>query len=85
MAISKEQLAKIIGGRAKDLCNSEFDRMVESRTSFGKQRGNSSDYYGDEYMEESYDDDTSYDDYDDSDIEYNHKTASKSKMPEYIK
>ena len=34
MAISKEQLSAIIGGRAKDLCSPTFDKMVESRTSF---------------------------------------------------
>lgn len=82
MAISKEQLERIINGRAKDLCNSNFDRMVESKTSFGKARGDSYDYYEDEI--DTYDEpEEEYNN--DSDMEYNANTAMKSKMPDHIK
>ena len=87
MAISKEQLSAIIGGRAKDLCNPNFDKMVESKKSHNNGvHPSTSDY---DYDADKYD--KMYLSEDEeftppvNNITYNQHTASKSKMPEFIK
>lgn len=92
MAVSKQQLAQIIG-KARDLCNPEGDRLVES-------------YKGDGNFDRNDPDPSSYDDYSQfdrmylneeedyqpqkrnvqtKDIRYNQQTAANSKMPDKIK
>ena len=92
MAVSKQQLAQIIG-KARDLCNPEGDRLVES-------------YKGDGNFDRKDPDPSSYDDYSQfdrmylneeedyqpqkrnvqtKDIRYNQQTAANSKMPDKIK
>ncbi len=92
MAVSKQQLAQIIG-KARDLCNLEGDRLIES-------------YKGDGNFDRKDPDPSSYDDYSKfdrmylneeedyhpqkrnvqtKDIRYNQQTAANSKMPDKIK
>ena len=84
MAISKEQLSAIISGRAKDLCNPTFDKMVEQRTSFNSNNPSTSDYdydadeYDKMYLSES-------EDVIPTDMHYTQHNVNKSKMPEFIK
>ena len=88
MAISKEQLAAIISGRAKELCNSEFDRMVESKTSRGKLNNPSpSDYDDDAGMYDSMyiNEEEEIPETTARDFKYNANGASNSRMPENIK
>ena len=88
MAISQEQLAAIIGGRARQLCAPENERLIESYTSRNKAALNDPDpsYYDDDadaydsmYM-------STEEEYKPSDaLQYSNASASNSKMPEYIK
>jgi uncharacterized GH25 family protein len=87
MAISKEQLASIINGKAKQLCNPEGDRIVEGyarNTGIGLNDPNPSSYDYDAdafdkmYLSES---ESEYS----QDIQYSNYTASNSRMPEHIK
>jgi hypothetical protein len=89
MGISKEQLASIITGRAKNLCNPEGDRLVEGYTQGGNRGGYDPD-------PSSFNDDadrfdrmylSSYDE-PESVIRENYSqsyAASNSRMPEDIK
>lgn len=81
MAISKEQLAKIIGGPAKELCNRQ---LSETTTRKNTSNPSPSDYDSDaDYFDSLYlSDDISNND---SDIFYNQKTAAKSNLPQMIK
>lgn len=85
MAISQEQLAAIIGGRARQLCSPENDKLIESYT---RNNSNFNDpdpsYYDSDaaeydnmYLSESVD-------YNDG-LQYSNTSASNSKMPEHIK
>ena len=83
MAISKEQLASIINGKAKQLCNPEGDRIVEGyarNTGIGLNDPNPSSYDYDAdafdkmYLSES---ESEYS----QDIQYSNYTASNSRMP----
>jgi hypothetical protein len=85
MAISQEQLAAIIGGRARQLCSPENDKLIES---YKRSNNNLNDpdpsYYDSDaaeydnmYLSESVD-------YNDG-LQYSNTSASNSKMPEYIK
>lgn len=92
MAVSKQQLAQIIG-KARDLCNPEGDRIIESYNSPNNGNLNDPD-------PSSYDDYSQFDrmylneeeDYQPQkrnvqtkDIRYNQQTAANSKMPDKIK
>lgn len=85
MAISQEQLAAIIGGRARQLCSPENGKLIESYT---RNNSNFNDpdpsYYDSDaaeydnmYLSESVD-------YNDG-LQYSNTSASNSKMPEHIK
>lgn len=87
MAISKEQLSAIISGRAKDLCNPNFDKMVESKKSHNNGAHPSTsdyDYDADKYDKMYLSEDEEFT-LPVNNITYNQHTASKSKMPEFIK
>lgn len=86
MAISKEQLASIINGRAKHLCNPEGDKLVEGYT-----RGNNNidnpnpsnydydaDIYDNMYL-------STINEHKNNDIIYSESSAFNSKLPENIK
>jgi hypothetical protein len=88
MAISKEQLASIINGRAKHLCNPEGDKLVEGysrgNNGGGMNNPNPSDY--------DYDADTfdkmylsTIEENRGGDFNYSESTAFASRMPENIK
>lgn len=95
MAVSKEQLAQIIG-KARDLCNPEGDALVESY------RGQNNNGNGNDPDPSQYNDYSNYDrmylnedeDYQpqtrkrpvqSKDIRYSSQTAQNSKMPDKIK
>lgn len=89
MAISKEQLASIISGRAAQLCSPEGSRLIESHT--GKQ-GIRSDFNNPDpsaYDDDAYAFDSMYlstlDEGEERDIQYSNATANNSKMPDHIK
>lgn len=88
MAISKEQLASIINGKAKHLCNPEGDRLIETykrgNNGGGMNNPNPSDY--------DYDADTfdkmylsTIEENRGGDFNYSESTAFASRMPENIK
>lgn len=88
MAISKEKLAAIINGTAKQLCSPEGDMLIEqSKNSL------SGDYYNPSPTEFDYDaqqyDSLFYGEMNETknmgDIKYNEASASNSKLPEHIK
>ena len=89
MAISKEQLASIISGRAKHLCNPEGDRLVEGYTK--NSRGGSYDPDPSSYDNDADAFDRMYlSSYDDSsritnNNEYTSMSATNSRMPDDIK
>jgi hypothetical protein len=89
MAISKEQLAAIISGRAKHLCNPEGDRMVESRmrhSSANLDNPDPSMYDSDADAFDAMFTSSIYEERSNSgDIKYNEISASNSKLPEHIK
>lgn len=86
MPVSKEQLAKIIGGKARELCSPEGDRMIsEARGSRGgggyDQNPNEYDdyeQYDRMYLNEDEDSDT-------TDIRYTRQNADYSRLPDNIK
>lgn len=89
MAVSKQQLEQILG-KARDLCNPEGDRLIESYKSQNSNDPDPSDY--DDYSEF----DKMYLNEEESypqqkrkpqakDIRYNQATAANSRMPENIK
>lgn len=89
MAVSKQQLEQILG-KARDLCNPEGDRLIESYKSQNSNDPDPSDY--DDYSEF----DKMYLNEEESypqqkrkpqakDIRYNKATAANSRMPENIK
>lgn len=94
MAVSKEQLAQIIG-KARDLCNPEGDRLVESYNSpnNGNLNGPDPSQYDDYsqydrmYLneEESYQPQPQKRPRQTKDIRYNQQTAANSRMDENIK
>ena len=86
MAISKEQLASIISGRAKHLCNTEGDRLIEGYTR-GANGGNPDPSIYD-YDADSFDRmylSTLDEGRESMGINYSTSTAANSKMPEHIK
>lgn len=88
MAISKEQLAAIISGKAKHLCNPEGDRMVESRmkhSTGGFDNPDPSLYDSDADAFDSMYSASLSEERKSGDMMYNEITASKSKLPEHIK
>ena len=86
MPVTKEQLAKIIGGKARDLCSPEGDRMI-SEARNARSGGNGYDPNPDEYgdyeefdrMYLNEDEDTQS-----SDIHYSRKNAEYSMLPENV-
>lgn len=94
MAVSKEQLAQIIG-KARDLCNPEGDRLVESYNSPNNGNLNDPDpsqyddysQYDRMYLneEESYQPQPQKRPRQTKDIRYNQQTAANSRMDENIK
>ena len=86
MAISKEQLASIINGRAKHLCNPEGDKLVEgyTRGNGNTNNPNPSDY---DYDADVYDNMylSTINEYKNNDITYSESSAFNSKLPENIK
>lgn len=88
MAISKEQLAAIISGRAKHLCNPEGDRLVESRMKHSATDLDNPDpslYSSDADAFDSMYSASLSEERGSSDMRYNEISASKSKLPEHIK
>lgn len=86
MAISKEQLASIISGRAKHLCNTEGDRLISEYTINSK--GKNPDPSNYDYDTDTFDRmylSTLDEDRESMDINYSTSTAANSKMPEHIK
>jgi hypothetical protein len=86
MAISKEQLASIISGRAKHLCNPEGDRLVEGYTRGAN--GNNPDPSSYNYDADAFDRmylSTLDEGRESGDINYSSSTAVNSRMPENIK
>jgi hypothetical protein len=86
MAISKEQLASIISGRAKHLCNPEGDRLIEGYTR--NANGNNPDPSSYDYDADAFDRmylTTLDEDRESRDINYSMSTAANSRMPEHIK
>jgi hypothetical protein len=86
MAISKEQLASIISGRAKHLCNPEGDRLIEGYTR--NANGNNPDPSSYDYDADAFDRmylSTLDEDRESRDINYSMSTAANSRMPEHIK
>lgn len=86
MAISKEQLASIISGRAKHLCNPEGDRLVEgyARSANGNNPDPSSYNYDADAFDRMYLS-TLDEGRESGDINYSSSTAVNSRMPENIK
>lgn len=87
MAISKEQLASIISGRAKHLCNPEGDRLIEGYTR-GHNGGSNPDPSSYDYDAEQFDRmylSTLDEDRESRDINYSTSSAANSRMPEHIK
>ncbi len=94
MAVSKQQLAQIIG-KARDLCNPEGDRLVESYNSPNNGNLNDPDpsqyddysQYDRMYLneEESYQPQPQKRPRQTKDIRYNQQTAANSRMDENIK
>lgn len=88
MAISKEQLAAIISGRAKHLCNPEGDRMVESRmkhSAVNLDNPDPSAYDSDANAFDSMYTSSLSEERKSGDMKYNEISASNSKLPEHIK
>lgn len=88
MAISKEQLASIISGRAKHLCNPEGDRLVEGYTRNSNANGNNPDPSSYNYDADAFDRmylSTLDEDRGSGDLNYSSSTAVNSRMPENIK
>lgn len=92
MAVSKQQLAQIIG-KARDLCNPEGDRLVESYKSdgnFDRKDPDPSSYddysqFDRMYLNEEEDYQPQKRNAQTKDIRYNQQTAANSKMPDKIK
>lgn len=87
MAISKEQLASIISGRAKHLCNPEGDRLIEGYTR-GNNGGLNPDPSSYDYDAEQFDRmylSTLDEDRENRDINYSTSSAANSRMPDHIK
>lgn len=87
MGVTKEQLASIISGRAKHLCNPSADKLIESFTrnsDGGINNPNPSDY---DYDAESFDRMylSTLDGGNKSDFSYSAFSAENSKLPEHIK
>lgn len=92
MAVSKQQLAQIIG-KARDLCNPDGDRLVESYKSdgnFDRKDPDPSSYddysqFDRMYLNEEEDYQPQKRNVQTKDIRYNQQTAANSKMPDKIK
>lgn len=94
MAVSKQQLAQIIG-KARDLCNPEGDRLVESYKGDGMgsydmnnpDPSQFTDYeqFDRMYLNEEEDYQPQKRNVQTKDIRYNQQTAANSKMPDKIK
>ena len=89
MAISKEQLASIISGRAAQLCSPEGSRLIESHTGKQRMHGNFNNPDPSAYDDDAYKFDNMYlstlDESDERDIQYSNATANNSRMPDHIK
>lgn len=88
MAISKDQLAAIITGKARHLCNPEGDKMVESKMTHTKKDLDNPDpsmYDKDAIMFDSMYSASLSEADNGRDMSYNEYTSSKSKLPEHIK
>lgn len=87
MPVSKEQLAKIIGGKARELCSPEGDRMISearnSRNGGGGYDPNPNEYDDYEQYDRMYLNED--DDMETADIHYTRKNADYSNLPENIK
>ena len=89
MAISKEQLASIISGRAAQLCSPEGSRLIENHTSKQSMYSDFNNPDPSSYDDDAYAFDSMYlstlDESDNGDIQYSNATASNSRMPDNIK
>ena len=89
MAISKEQLASIISGRAAQLCSPEGNKLIESHTGKQSMHGDFNNPDPSSYDDDAYAFDSMYlstlDENDERDIQYSNATASNSRMPDNIK
>lgn len=86
MPVSKEQLAKIIGGKARELCSPEGDRMISE--AYGSRGMNNYDPNPNEYNDyEAFDRMYLNEDenFDTGDIRYSRQNADYSRLPENIK
>lgn len=87
MPVTKEQLAKIIGGKARDLCSPEGDKMISEARGANRQGGgvydpNPNDYDDYEDFDRMY---LNEEDTTSSDIHYSRQNADYSNLPENIK
>lgn len=88
MPVSKEQLAKIIGGKARELCSPEGDRLIsEARSSRNGNMydPNPNDYDDYEQFDSMYLNEDEYEDTNTADIHYTKKNANYSRLPDNIK
>ena len=89
MAISKEQLASIISGKARQLCGPEGDRLVESYSGKQNMRGNFNDPDPASYDDDALEFDNMYlsslEESRGGDIKYSSGSANNSRMPDHIK
>ena len=89
MAISEEQLASIISGRAAQLCSPEGSRLIESHTGKQSMHNDFDNPDPSAYDDDAYAFDSMYlstlDESDERDIQYSNATASNSRMPDHIK
>ena len=86
MPVSKEQVAKIIGGKARELCSPEGDRMISEAHSSRNGNGydpNPNDYDDYEQFDRMYLNED--EDVDTADIRYTRQNANFSKLPDNIK
>ena len=86
MPVSKEQLAKIIGGKARELCSPEGDRLISEAHNSRSGNGydpNPNDYDDYEQFDRMYLNED--EDVDTADIRYTRQNASFSKLPDNIK
>ena len=84
MAISKEQLMSIIGGRAKELCNPEYDNIKTSHKNTSNPSPSDYDYDADRYdsmfLSESMETPEK-----NNKGSYSQEMVERSRMPEFIK
>lgn len=87
MAISKERLASILNGKARELCSESAQKNLRSSSSLSSHNPSTSDYDGDaDYFDSLYSDSVNESTQPlSSDIQISNNVAENSKMPDFIK